>query len=258
MKFDTKPEILILSCKKYTKVANITLSRLIQYGAHNYFNIKIYPSYPNLTLDNNIEEIRIKNEADWSSDLLEVLRSIKGEYLLLWLDDLVPIEQPNFEKIRNYFEFVVDNNANHLRLNPMPPARGSKIAKGISEILFDEPYRCSTVFSIWKKTVLIELLQSGESAWQFEIFGSIRSSKISKFYSADCVNINHKNTLIRGKIDRKCLPFLTQEEKLSLLKIFPLNNFYEQIKLDIVKIRHQLMSALPISIQNIARSFWYR
>jgi hypothetical protein len=50
--------------------------------------------------------------------------------------------------------------------------------------------------------VLIDLLKCGETAWDFEIFGSVRSDKYENFYSTwkECFPVT--NGVIKGKWQR--------------------------------------------------------
>jgi hypothetical protein len=57
--------------------------------------------------------------------------------------------------------------------------------------------------SLWRKEVLRELLKPGESAWDFEIHGTVRSDTYDGFYAAwrNCFTVI--NGVIKGKWHRK-------------------------------------------------------
>ena len=65
-------------------------------------------------------------------------------------------------------------------------------------------YRTGTVLPIWKKTTLSELLAPGESAWDFEICGSVRSDRYDGFYCTHSITLPILNCVIKGKWQRGC------------------------------------------------------
>lgn len=69
----------------------------------------------------------------------------------------------------------------------------------------DAPYRTSTVFSIWKKEVLLDLLDPAENAWQLEIAGTDRSKKYDVWYSAPTDCFGYVNLVIKRVIERRSL-----------------------------------------------------
>ena len=51
---------------------------------------------------------------------------------------------------------------------------------------------------IWKKSILKEILKSGESAWDFETMGSLRASRYDNFYALKKNLIYYENAIIKG------------------------------------------------------------
>ena len=81
----------------------------------------------------------------------------------------------------------------------------NKISKNAS-------YRASTVFSIWDKNILKKLLLKSENAWQFEIFGSIRSSTFDGFYSSNIYLVKYLNLVIKGQIRPSAEKIINQKD----------------------------------------------
>lgn len=72
-----------------------------------------------------------------------------------------------------------------LRLNP-PPDKW--VEENYGEIFATSPfYRVSIFSTIWKRDVLLSLLKKGETPWEFELNGSIRSVEYDGFY---CTRFN--------------------------------------------------------------------
>jgi hypothetical protein len=73
----------------------------------------------------------------------------------------------------------------YLRLRPFPPPDVRLVRHPrVGEIDFGAPYRASVQPALWHKDSLLELLQDGENAWEFEIYGARRSDLLERgFYS---------------------------------------------------------------------------
>ena len=80
----------------------------------------------------------------------------------------------------------------------------------LGSIAAGDIYRTSTVLSVWKKTVLLDLLKSRENPWQFEVLGTVRSDKYDGFYSTNRQIIRFINGVIKGKWERGALTKLSQ------------------------------------------------
>ena len=83
--------------------------------------------------------------------------------------------------------------------SPKPDKRYSELVGIVSKGTI---YRTSTVLSIWKKNILLSLSSHGESAWDFEIYGSIRSDTYDGFFCAWEKYFFIINTVIKGKWER--------------------------------------------------------
>ena len=92
--------------------------------------------------------------------------------------------------IKVIFEDFRKLEGNYLRLNPYPKGDIATNNNKLNKISKNASYRASTVFSIWDKNILKKLLLKSENAWQFEIFGSIRSSTFDGFYSSNIYLVN--------------------------------------------------------------------
>jgi hypothetical protein len=71
--------------------------------------------------------------------------------------------------------------------------------KGIYKLPPGMLYRASTVLTLWRKDVLISLLRSDETIWQFEIQGSVRTDVYPDFYATEETYLPWLNGVIRGK-----------------------------------------------------------
>jgi hypothetical protein len=151
-----------------------------------------YPSLP------PFKPLSIGDETSWSDNVLKCLEKISEDYVLLTYDDLFLYKKINTAVISNMINTAMENNWNYLRFHPSPKY-DQFISNEYGAINTKRAYRASTVFALFKKSVLIDLLDRGETAWEFEKIGSIRSNKYDNFYVVTHQLIPYLNGVVKGK-----------------------------------------------------------
>lgn len=168
--------------------------------------------------DPRIKSILVGPDKDYSSNLLAMLDRIETSWLILWIEDLLLSAPVNTVRLTNLIALAQNQKIGYLKLSANTPWSFSKdktqemgpMPEGIK-------YRATIGLTLWKKDVLIRLLRPGESAWEIERNGSIRSNSfIEPFY---CLSTNVKsnppisfvNAAIKGLWNRDALPFLKKE-----------------------------------------------
>lgn len=125
----------------------------------------------------------------WSERLLKLLYQIDTEYVLFALDDFwltSPVDNSKFEKICSYMENDKRMGYVCLKQEIVPGKTSRRDMNAAVDCQYPELWRClkdksfriTTQFGIWKRSYLIKLLRSHESAWYFET----RATWRSKFY----------------------------------------------------------------------------
>jgi len=120
--------------------------------------------------------------------------------VFLFIDDFFLVDYVKTDMVIKAFKWMLGNSANCVKMNSRQhPDKPYNDLVGI--ISKGTIYR-TTVMSVWKKNILLELLKDGESAWDFEIYGTVRSDKYDGFYSTweDCFPVI--NGVIKGKWQR--------------------------------------------------------
>lgn len=122
----------------------------------------------------------------WSERLKFVLKQIKTDYILLfledyWLDSKVDVNR--FNEILNWMDKHSD--VANVCFYPLP---GKNIDDGALSGFELRPkaadYKFSCQVAVWRRKDLIKYLKDKETPWEFEIIGSLRSEKYKeKFYS---------------------------------------------------------------------------
>ena len=148
--------------------------------------------------DPSVRPIQTGPVRGWPESMRLALHQIPEEFVLLLLEDLFlasPIDNSRFERLAAW---IAEQRPACIRLQPDP----AMVPTGFPQICALPPgalYRASTVFSLWRKDVLLDLLRPGESIWQFEILGSRRTDKYPDFYVTGQTCVHYIHGVIRGK-----------------------------------------------------------
>ena len=141
--------------------------------------------------------LAIGPEASWSDNLIKSLRKIEQKYVLLTFDDLFLIDKVDNNKIKDLMQFAIDKDINYLQFY-RSISKGRRINDKLFKKSRNAKYKNSTIWSFWKKEVLISLLEKEENAWEFENKGSIRAASLDNFYSTRSNIIPFVNGVVKG------------------------------------------------------------
>lgn len=133
----------------------------------------------------------------WSDMLIKTLDKIETEYILLTFDDLFFKDKIDTNKVVKHINYALSMNANYYQLYPSI-SKKKKMNGDFSEKIKNTNYRNGTVWSLWKKETLLELLDEKENAWEFEVNGNFRSKSYDKFYSTNKTIIPYYNAVVKG------------------------------------------------------------
>ena len=141
--------------------------------------------------------LKIGDELSWSDNLIKSLNKIKQEYVLLTFDDLFLISKVDNQCVEQLMTRAIQSKFNYLQFY-RSISKGRRMDNLIFKKFDKTRYKNSTIWSFWKKDVLLELLQKDENAWEFEINGNIRSYKYKDFYSTRRNSIPFVNGIVKG------------------------------------------------------------
>ncbi len=192
-------DIAVISCDNYSDVWPLFFDNLFKnwedcpLDIHLISNKKTYNH-------KKIININVGEDVSWSNNLIKGLESLKKDYVMLFVDDLIInkiISVNYFNKISNW---VNSNKPNYLRLHIS--FKPNYYDDFIGILPKKSPYKASLMPSIWKKNFLKKILKSRESAWDFEIKGSKRAFNYNGFFSLYDNFIHYNNSIIKGKWQR--------------------------------------------------------
>ncbi|MCO7188750.1 MULTISPECIES: hypothetical protein [unclassified Pseudoalteromonas] len=204
-----------------------------------------------------LQVIKSGEDKDWSSSIRSSLSQLEEEYVLLLIDDIIFTKDVDFEKLSSLYQEFIDSGMNYLRLknSPLPDI---DFNQDIGEISKDSLYRTAIFPSIWKKDVLFDILKDGESAWEFELKGSVRSDNYGGFYSVYEDVFEGIHGVIKGKWTRQAVKELKQvginfdSEKRGVM------SFKDDLKLRFVFLRSRVFRLVPAKYQRKLRELIYK
>lgn len=195
--------ILVVSCDNYSDLWTPFFQLFRRFWPDCPFKLYLLTNLKQTEIP-GVNNLRIGNDVSWSDNVIAALSRIPEKYVMLYIEDLFLYDYVDQKKVENIFHWISRADVNCVRLSAVPkPDKAynylvGKVSKGTI-------YRASTVMSVWQKSVLLDLLKPGESAWHFEIYGTVRSDSYSGFYATYEDVFPVLNTVVKGKWQRKAL-----------------------------------------------------
>ncbi|MCK9555691.1 hypothetical protein M0R36_07740 [bacterium] len=195
--------VLVVSCDKYADLWKPFFQLFWQFWPDCPTNVylltnEICTSFP------RVKNLLIGKDISWSDNLRKAILELDEKYIFLFIDDLFLYDFVNASKVLEIFKWILKSNPNYIRMNPTqkPDSPYNELVGSVSKGTI---YRTSTVLSVWKKNVLLDLLKQGESAWDFEVYGSVRSDVYEGFYSTWSHYFPVINCVVKAKWQRSAI-----------------------------------------------------
>ena len=243
-------EILIISFDGYADVWDLSITSFFKYWPDCPFRINLltnWKEYP----DPRINSLCIGQDTDWSSNLQKGLSAIRAPYVLTLFDDLILKDRIDTEQVLKFISVCIRNQYDYLRLRPSPPPDGNEFSD-YGSLKPGASYRVSLCTAVVKRETLISLLQPGENAWDFEKFGSLRSSDRKDFYSTKQQIIPYFNAIEKGGWNKTILSLLNEKKMESGQR----GIFHEKKKsFSLGRLKHFIVfSIMPVPVRKL---FYY-
>lgn len=168
--------------------------------------------------DQRVRSILIGEDIDYSSNLMKMINQIPQGWIILWVDDRVLSSTVDTRRMKEFVSFSHRKNAGYTKLiSTHPFSLLTEEGPGIGEIPKGKRYRFGITVGLWRKRLLMELLSTGESAWQLERFGCRRADAMEDtFYALHYKKrfmppLQDKHLVMKGKVIRDALQFLKKE-----------------------------------------------
>jgi len=204
--------VLINSCDKYADVWPVFFALFWKYWPDCPYQVYLGTNTRTWS-DKRVQIIQVGPDLNWADTTIKMVEVIPSPYVLWFLEDFLIWEKVDTPAIESLVEEMKRLNANYLRLRNWPPTYGP--VQGHPEIVQispGAPYRCALEIAFWRREVLLDLLVPGETPWEMEKKGSLRSNKWPGFYSTRGNLFKRSNGLERGKWIKDNLPGLKREK----------------------------------------------
>jgi|TARA_B110000914_G_C15520224_1_gene476372 hypothetical protein len=266
-----KASILISSTDSYNDCwepfFNLFEKNFSDISNYNIYLISDTKTYEGHDFVKNITVSKNGRILSWSDRMLKALDQIDSEVIFLLFDDYFLMSMLNNNKFIEFENLMYENkNIANLRLvhktNSFPSSFNNLYQlKNISS------YKNSLQPGFWRKQDLINLIQKGESPWQFELLGTIRAFFYPKLFlvvsnqlSGKIYDTMHYGAIIKGnwisseyeKI--KKLTGLSLKSNRNITVILPnKNNFLRKLKLliQITKNKKYILKSIIFLCNNI-------
>ena len=193
--------ILVASCDKYADLWRPFFNLMWRYWPDSPF--KIYLGANLMVYDDpRVKTLTIGKDLGWSTGLRRMLEQIETPSIILMLEDFFLRRPVDSETVVNCLRALYDLDAHMIRLVPRPaPDRRVPDFSFLGSIKPSSPYRVSAQGTLWQKSSLLSLIRDGESIWEFELMGTVRSRvNENGYYCAREDVMTYKHHVIeRGK-----------------------------------------------------------
>lgn len=191
----TDISIVVLSCDKYKDLWDPFFNLFFKFWPK--CKIPVY-LFSNTRIYNNdrVQTVLSGEDLDWSSSIKKCLKQIQSEYIWVFFDDVFLTKPVNVSKISRLLAFLDSHNPNYLRFRVYP--KPDKKLNDFFGVCAEETLYRTSIFAIWKKQVLMDLLVDGETAWQFESESIERASVYDGFYGVYENYLTYEHGVERG------------------------------------------------------------
>jgi hypothetical protein len=223
--------IVILSCDKFSITWKPCIDHIYDAWPDCSYPIYLLNNFKSSN-DPRVIDLLVGEDKSWSDSVIKGLNKIPEKRVLFIYDDTFLIEVPA-KKILEIIDVTVINNLDAVSLRRKRFDRGTRFNHKLYKIDSRAKYRTSLFLNLIKVDLLINLLKTGESAWQFEKDGNIRSFHFD-FYSAyekDLVKYHHG--IVKGKWFRDTYQYIVNKGYSLEENTFPILSYNQMISMKI-------------------------
>lgn len=222
---------VVTSCLKYSDCWPVMMQSIKKNWPDIYDKVHILTEGAGDYFD-QYNFILLPEDRSWSDNLIYVCEYLKKdyEYIFLTMEDGILIEPIDHKEVERYVSKFIEVKGTFFTLLNDPYPTGVQIGD-LRKISLDSAYRPTTTAAFWSITKLLELLVSGESAWEFEKIGSNRTRQDDNYYALTDNKFPMFHLVVKGRIFRNAKKDLEKfgliyegtRKEMSLLESFKMN-----------------------------------
>lgn len=125
----------------------------------------------------NVKTINTPGKKTWSERMLNTLKQIDSEFILLLLEDFFIMQKFNLE----YFNKVMDYLRDHPDVGAVHTTPNGRFPKDAEDMFLRRDFNklnITITVVVWRKEFLEVLLRKHENIWQFEWYSTFRAKKL--------------------------------------------------------------------------------
>lgn len=188
-------------------------------------------SPPPFALPPNFEFYQIDKENypanRWSDGLIKMLRAMPDEHFVLLLEDYWLCRTVDHNGILTLLDWQssrADNVRMDLTADRLYGYRMHDVGYwghyDIIECGEDAPYQMSLQAAIWKKSLMLQLLEPGKSSWETEIHCNMVGRGM-RVYGTRNLPIRYANGIYQGKIDNVQIDMIPEPHRSAVKEMIP-------------------------------------
>jgi hypothetical protein len=259
--------VLVLSCDKYSDLWSPFFLFF-----YKYWKDCPYPVYLGTNQKKfehkNVKQIFSGKSSNWSEELEIILSQIPEDYILLFLEDYFIYEMVDNKKINFILNTMIEKDSAFIRLAAFPkkynalwPYTPLPDYPSIGEVAKGSKYRLNLQTSIWKKEILLKLLNKKESPWEFETEASKRSDSLSHPFLCIIPEKSKKN--VHGPITYYCTAlthgkWMRGAVKLSKKENIPIDLSSREVESRWEEFKRAIYIGSPIAVRKIFNFLKFR
>jgi hypothetical protein len=189
--------VIVLSCDKYSDLWNPYFELFFRAWPDCPFKLYLAANRRRFPHD-TVVTLQSGEDTDWSSSIRRSVEQIPEKCVLFLYDDAFLTRRVPTDRVAAHFDWFLRHGANYLRMRPLPRP-DAKVEKDVGLIRPGSPYRTSLFGSIWRKQLIVDLLEDGESAWAFELQGTTRADAHGGFYATYSHVFSYLHGVEKGK-----------------------------------------------------------
>lgn len=189
--------ILILSCDKFKATWQPCIDHLFSSWSDCSHKVYLLNNFTSCN-DSRVVDLLIGEDVSWSDSLKKGLAKINEDRVFFIYDDTFILDI-SLEKVEHYFQVAFNENLQSLAFRKNPFDKGTFYKRGVNKLDKKTKYRTSLFLNLFQKSLLLEILKDGESAWQFEKIGTQRSMFYDFFTVNDSMCFKFHHGIIKGK-----------------------------------------------------------
>jgi hypothetical protein len=174
--------IVVSSCDKYSDLWDPFFTLFFRYWPDCPFSIYLV-SNTKVFDDHRVKTILVGEDKGWASNIKTIVSGLNEECILYMQEDYFLQSFVDTKKIKDLLRYMSVESVGSIRLIGSPePKYPHSNPFGLYEVKKKEQYRVSLQGSLWNKGVFLSLLKDGESGWDMEKEGSLRSNDLNEVF----------------------------------------------------------------------------